>query len=32
MEKSAAAKNHKLEELIPEDLEDLWREAKSTNL
>jgi MazG family protein len=32
MEKSAAAKHHKLEDLISEDLEDLWREAKSQNL
>ena len=32
MEKSAAAKNQKLEDLISEDLEGLWREAKSTNL
>jgi uncharacterized protein YabN with tetrapyrrole methylase and pyrophosphatase domain len=32
MEKSAAAKHHKLEDLISEDLEDLWREAKSTDL
>jgi MazG family protein len=32
MEKSAATKNRKLEDLISEDLEDLWREAKSANL
>jgi uncharacterized protein YabN with tetrapyrrole methylase and pyrophosphatase domain len=32
MEKSAAAKNQKLEDLTSEDLEDLWREAKSTDL
>jgi uncharacterized protein YabN with tetrapyrrole methylase and pyrophosphatase domain len=32
MERSAATKNQKLEDLISEDLEDLWREAKSTDL
>ena len=32
MEKSAATENQKLENLAPEKLEDLWREAKSANL
>ena len=32
MEKSVATKNQKLEDLISEDLEDFWREAKSANL
>lgn len=32
MEKSAAAANQKLENLAPEELENLWREAKSLNL
>jgi uncharacterized protein YabN with tetrapyrrole methylase and pyrophosphatase domain len=32
MEKSANAKRQKLEDLTPEDLESLWREAKSQNL
>ena len=32
MENSAATKNQKLEDLAPDKLEDLWREAKSANL
>ena len=32
MEKSAAAKNRKLEDLAAEDLDTLWREAKTRNL
>ena len=32
MEKSAAAANQKLEDLSPEELENLWHEAKSLNL
>jgi MazG family protein len=32
METSAAAKNQKLEDLTPEELEDLWATAKSSSL